>query len=77
MDQGDGLRGMEIHRIEQEGVMDEVQYMSIIYNAKGMRVAYEVDPDLNKVSERAPVTAKAYGPGYTFKLFECREIKPK
>jgi hypothetical protein len=57
--------------------MDEVLFMSTIYAKDGSRVGLEVGPELVLIAERAPVTAKAFGKGSTFKLWECTEVKPK
>ena len=53
---------------------NEVMYMSTIYTPNGLRVGIELGQELELVKERAPLTAKAYGEGYTFKLWVCKEI---
>lgn len=52
----------------------ETMYLSTIYTPNGLRVGFELGPELERIKERAPLTAKAYGEGYTFKLWVCKEI---
>jgi hypothetical protein len=54
--------------------MDETMYLSTIYTPNGLRVAFELGTELERVKERAPLTAKAFGEDYTFKLWVCKEI---
>ena len=53
---------------------NETMYLSTIYTPGGLRVSFELGTELERVKERAPLTAKAFGEGYTFKLWVCKEI---
>jgi hypothetical protein len=54
--------------------MDGILFMSTIHRPDDGLVGFEVGPELAKIAERAPVTAKGFGKEYTFKLWECKEI---
>ena len=53
---------------------NETAYLSTFYTPTGRRVGFELGSELELIKERAPATAKAYGDGYTFKLWVCKEI---
>jgi hypothetical protein len=57
--------------------MDEVLFMATIYDKDGHRIGMEIGAELALIAERAPVTAKAFGKGSTFKLWECKEVPQK
>jgi hypothetical protein len=54
-------------------------YLITIYNEGGFRVSMQIESehDLVSASLRGRAGAQFYGPGYTFKVWECKEVEPK
>jgi hypothetical protein len=62
---------------EVRNMPDENIFLSTIYGPTGKLVGFEVGVEVERLKERAPVDAKAFGPDFTFKLWECKEIPVK